>query len=174
MKYFIKFYSFFVNDEGKTTWKGAFVLLAFLVWGAVYVVWLERDNTWQEGIDEIKEFASMIVWAVESELPKSLGLSNPNVNRIKSSTLSSCPNKTLETMINGFMAYPIWTSGESEEGNIFVNVNGGIIFQEKEVDAALQFSINKDNFRVRALEFNEIPQNRLIITSLLIKMCEAQ
>ena len=174
MKYFIKLYSFFVNDEGKLNWKGGFVILAFPVWLWVDIIWLEPDNTWQERIDEIKEFTSSIVWLVESELPKSLGLSNPNVKRIKSSTLSSCPNKTLERMINGFMAYPIWTGGESEEGNIFVNVKGGIIFQEKEVDAALQFSVNKDNFRVRALELNEIPQNQLMITSLLIKMCEVQ
>ena len=45
---------------------------------------------------------------------------------------------------------------------------------EKKVSAVIQFIFNDDDtFKYNALEFNEIPQNKLIASSLLEKMCDA-
>ena len=75
-------------------------------------------------------------------------------------------------MVTDFMSSPRWSSGESADGQEFVNIKGGIIYQETEVTALIQFLINGDSFEMGAVEFNGVPQNRFIGVGLLNKMCE--
>ena len=94
--------------------------------------------------------------------------------QVKYAKLGSCPEKTLDEMAKGFMGSPSWSSGKTEDGNTFVNLEGDISFMEKKVSAVIQFKFNDDEtFQYNALEFNEIPQNNLIASSLLEKMCDA-
>ena len=96
------------------------------------------------------------------------------VQQVKYAKLGSCPEKTVDEMAKGFMGSPSWSSGKSEDGNTFVNLEGDISFMEKKVSAVIQFKFNDDDtFQFNALEFNEIPQNNLIASSLLEKMCDA-
>ena len=96
------------------------------------------------------------------------------VQQVKYAKLGSCPEKTLDEMAKGFMGSPSWSSGKSEDGNTFVNLEGDISYMEKKVSALIQFIFNDDDtFKFNALEFNEIPQNKLIASSLLEKMCDA-
>ncbi|SVC29919.1 uncharacterized protein METZ01_LOCUS282773 [marine metagenome] len=96
------------------------------------------------------------------------------VQQVKYAKLGSCPEKTVDEMAKGFMGSPSWSSGKSEDGNTFVNLEGDISFMEKKVSAVIQFIFNDDDtFKYNALEFNEIPQNNLIASSLLEKMCDA-
>jgi hypothetical protein len=86
-----------------------------------------------------------------------------------------CPNATVEEMVDGFLGSPSWESGKSDDGQEFVNVEGKMKFQEKEVAAKIQFFINKDhtNFQYNAFEMNDLPQNNFIASALLKKMCES-
>ena len=46
------------------------------------------------------------------------------------------------------------------------------LYFEKNVSAVIQFNFNYDDtFQFNALEFNEIPQNNFMASSLLEKMC---
>ena len=98
--------------------------------------------------------------------------SDPKVESIKAGSLNSCPEKTVGQMVTGFMSSPKWSSGKSADGQEFVNIRGGIIFQETEVTALIQFLINGDSFEMGAVEFNGVPQNQFMGIGLLNKMCE--
>ena len=78
------------------------------------------------------------------------------------------------TAIENYFGTPYWTSGESEEGEKFVNVEGTVYFMDKEVDALLQYKISEDNtsFEYSALELNGVPQSNLIYFGLIESMYE--
>ena len=99
---------------------------------------------------------------------------DPSVSMVKSGVLDSCPDKNMDEMVNGFLGSPKWSSGISEDGQKFVNIEGRLTFAEKEVDGLIQFLVNDDNdrFEFSAFEINEIPQSVLIANALLEKMCE--
>ena len=96
------------------------------------------------------------------------------INIVKKGTLNSCPNTTLEKMVDGFMKSPSWESGEGDNGQVFVNVKGGVSIKDKEVNAVIQFLVNKDNksFQFQGLELNDVPQINLMAMGLLSKMCD--
>ena len=97
---------------------------------------------------------------------------DPSISMVKSGVLDSCPDKNMNEMVNGFLGSPKWTSGISEDGQKFVNIEGRLTYAEKEVDGIIQFFVNDDRFEFSALEFNEVPQSVLIANALLVKMCE--
>ena len=49
------------------------------------------------------------------------------VSLVKNGTLENYPEKTLGTAIENYFGTPYWTSGESEEGEKFVNVEGNCL-----------------------------------------------
>lgn len=96
------------------------------------------------------------------------------VQMVKTGKLGTCPNKTVEEMVNGFMGNPSWESGVATTGQEFVNIYGDITYYDKPVRALIQFVIYKDKgtFDLQAVEFNGVPQNALISMAVLQKMCE--
>ena len=100
---------------------------------------------------------------------------NGNVALVKNGTLNSCPNTTVKQMVDSYMGNPSWESGVSEDGEVFVNVGGDIHFVDKPVRAVIQFSVNekKGSFEYTALEFNGVPQMKLLAIPLMGKMCES-
>lgn len=96
------------------------------------------------------------------------------VTLVKNGTLESYPDKTLGTAIDNYFGTPNWTSGESESGEKFVNIEGTVLFMDKEVDALLQYKISDGNtsFEYSALELNGVPQSNLIYLGLIESMYE--
>ena len=96
------------------------------------------------------------------------------VKAIKNSELGICKGVRIEKMVNNFFGSPKWSDGVSKDGIRFVNVEGKITFRGSPVTALMQFVFTKDNksFQLNALELNDIPQNMLMQTGLLAKMCE--
>ena len=94
------------------------------------------------------------------------------VSLIKNGTLENYPEKNLGIAIDNYFGTPYWTSGESEDGEKFVNIEGRILFMDKEVDALLQYTISADNtsFEYSALELNGVPQSNLIYLGLIESM----
>jgi hypothetical protein len=116
-------------------------------------------------------------WAVSDGMKSTgasiLQLSNPEIEMVKSGHLSSYPNKTVGEGVSGFFGSPAWSSLESD-GTSYVNVKGQMTVFEKEVEGALQFKIDTSNstFELNAIEFNGVPQNKLVQLALMKKIFE--
>ncbi|SOE79968.1 hypothetical protein SAMN05720781_3128 [Fibrobacter sp. UWT3] len=63
---------------------------------------------------------------------------------VKGGTLQSCPDKTVEQMVNGYMGNPEWRSLVGEDGNDYVNVVGEISYNNQPTKAEIQFRLNKE------------------------------
>lgn len=96
------------------------------------------------------------------------------VSIVKNGTLENYTEEKLGTAIDNYFGNPYWSSGVSEDGEKFVNVEGRILFVDKEVDALLQYTISEDNtsFEYSALELNGVPQSTLIYLGLIESMYE--
>ena len=46
----------------------------------------------------------------------------PEVLMVQGGKLESCPSKTIEQMVDGFMGFPSWESLVTEDGNNYVNI----------------------------------------------------
>lgn len=98
------------------------------------------------------------------------------VKAVKNGYLSNYPNKTIGSAIDNFFGNPSWKSGIGSDGETkgetLVNVKGNIMYQDKKIQAELQFIVNNDtgSFSINALEFNGIPQNKIMIFGLIQKM----
>lgn len=99
----------------------------------------------------------------------------PEVQMVKGGRLGACPDYTVSQIVDSFMGTPYWESGTSEEGQKFVNVNGNITYNEKEVNASIQFFLDEESseFELNAFEMNDLPQMNLIAISLIKKMCDS-
>lgn len=95
------------------------------------------------------------------------------VSMVKNGNLHSCPNVTVEEMVNSFMGNPTWESGQSSDGEYFVNIGGDITLHEKPVRAVVQFIVHSDSFSFQAFDINDVPQSALMASALLGKMCES-
>ncbi len=93
---------------------------------------------------------------------------------VKNGTLMNYPDKTLGEAIEGFFGNPYWSSGVSEDGVNFVNIEGTIMYMDKNVDALLQYTISEDKstFEFSALEINEVPQAMIVYLGLVEAMYE--
>lgn len=103
------------------------------------------------------------------------GALDPTVAMVKGGTLQSCPNSTVEKMVNGFMGSPSWESGVGENSVKFVNVGGDITLADKPVRAVVQFVVDEKagSFEYQAFEINGVPQNTFMAAALMAKMCES-
>ena len=110
----------------------------------------------------------------KSTLWNKLTGNDPVIERIINGRLTSCPNKTINQMVDGFMTSPKWSSGIAKDNIKFVNVSGKITYMEKPIKADIQFILKgEESFKFNALEFNEIPQNKLMAGALFTKMCDS-
>lgn len=97
------------------------------------------------------------------------------VQMVKGGTLQSCPDKTVEQMVNGYMGNPEWRSLVAEDGNDYVNVVGEISYNNQPTKAEIQFRLNKEksSFQFQAWELGGKPAPDLVAAVLLEKMCYA-
>lgn len=95
------------------------------------------------------------------------------VKQVKGGVMQLCPNHTVDQMVNGFMGSPSWKSGKSNDGKVFVNVDGDITFHDKPVRATVQFIVEGERFSFGAFEMNGVPSANIIAIGLLGKMCES-
>lgn len=102
-------------------------------------------------------------------LPTLLG-TPAEILTVRYGKLDAYPGIGLGNAIDEFLSDPEWSVIESEDGNHFVNISGGMTYQEKPVRALLQFLVVDDRFEFTALEFNGIVQNEIIRMALMNKM----
>lgn len=97
------------------------------------------------------------------------------VQMVKGGTLQSCPDKTVEQMVNGYMGNPEWRSLVAEDGNDYVNIVGEISYNNQPTKAEIQFRLNKEKstFQFHAWELGGKPAPDIVAAVLLEKMCYA-
>ena len=97
------------------------------------------------------------------------------VKMVKGGTLQSCPDKTVEQMVNGYMGNPEWRSLVAEDGNDYVNIVGEISYNKQPTKAEIQFRLNKEksSFQFQAWELGGKPASDIVAAVLLEKMCYA-
>ena len=93
---------------------------------------------------------------------------------IKQGSFNSCPDYTVETLVNGFFSDPVWESFVSPDDDKYhLNVSGGILYGEEDANALIQFEfLEEDNWQINAFEINNVPQNDFIIEELVVAMCD--
>ena len=93
---------------------------------------------------------------------------------VQNAKLDTCPNSTLKEMVDSYVGSPSWYAGDTEDGDEIVNIEGTIMYNDKEVDMVLQYNVDseKQTFEFGALEFNGIPQNVFMAGGLLSNMCD--
>lgn len=98
------------------------------------------------------------------------------ISIVKNGHFSGYTNMTVGEAVNGFFANQKWTSGipTDEEFSEFmlVNVEGKILYNEKKVNAEIQFLVDEDTgvFELYAFEMNGIPQNDIMKLYLIESM----
>ena len=97
------------------------------------------------------------------------------VKLVKNGTLNACPGQTIKQIVDGFFGSPKWESGQSDQGEKFVNIRGEMTYMNKPVEGLVQFKINSDGntFNYQAFEMNGIPQNNMVAMQLISKMCQS-
>lgn len=100
------------------------------------------------------------------------------ISIVKNGHFSGYTNMTVGEAVEGFFANQKWTSGipTDEEFSEFmlVNVEGKILYNEKKVNAEIQFLVDEDTgvFELYAFEMNGIPQNDIMKLYLIESMFE--
>lgn len=125
---------------------------------------LNQEKTSKEQNNDIITQAKEVIQEITDD--------SEEVKIVKNGKLNAYPNKTIGDAIDSFFGDSSWSSGVSEKGLKFVDVAGKITYMEKPINAKMQFVLDKNGtqFSVRALEFNDIPQNQLMIEGLLEKI----
>ncbi|MCH5185183.1 MAG: hypothetical protein J1F64_03565 [Oscillospiraceae bacterium] len=96
------------------------------------------------------------------------------VRSIKNSYLSAySTDVTLGDAFENFFMLPMWQYFEADTGEKVVEFNGQCIYNDKTVEATIQFILNDDGtFQVHTLAFNDIEQNLLMLNTLMEKIFE--
>ena len=104
----------------------------------------------------------------------SSGGNDKYVKMVKGGTLNAYPQRTVGVAFDNFMRNAKWKTIKAEDGKTYVNVSGGILYLDKEVEAVVQFFVDAEDgsFEYYAFELNGIPQNNLIFWALLEKIYE--
>lgn len=79
------------------------------------------------------------------------------------------PNQTYEEAFRMFFKDPKWSYFVSEDGENVVEFRGKCLYLEQEVSALIQFIVDGETgyFQMHYLSLNEVPQNVLIMASLI-------
>lgn len=95
--------------------------------------------------------------------------SDKNVNIVRNGYLEF--NKTISVgeVFDSFFSNPKWEEIETENGNQYVNVTGGMTVNQKPINAKLQFRVFPDTktFKYQALSFDGIEQNTAMATNVI-------
>lgn len=116
----------------------------------------------------------LVVWCLLFALSFfTVGTGDASINAVKNGTLDGYPQTTLGESLGNFLSNAKWESLKAEDGNTYVNVTGGITFDGRPADLALQYRVyDTGRFEYQALEINGVPQSTLVYWGLIEKIYE--
>lgn len=97
---------------------------------------------------------------------------NHDIAIVKNGTLEKYPQKTVGEAFDGFMGNPKWEAIVATDNNPYVNVRGKLMYGNKEVTAAIQFRIYREQntFEIKSIEIEGKPGNMFELWALMEKM----
>lgn len=144
----------------------------------------------ESDIKEISETAEKIGEEVVDQTVNIANSEEEHVLMVKNGHANSYPNITYADAFEGFFAYPTWKyfvgteEGPDEDGDGLpdytkenvdvVEFTGYCTYQETEVKALIQFTLDQEGgtFTATYLSFNGVPQNNLMLYTILEKAFE--
>ena len=100
---------------------------------------------------------------------------DPTIERIKGGTFNECDKATIGDLVDNFFSSPSWKAIDATDGKNYVNLTGGMTYDERSVDALVQFTApmyDNAGFEINAFEMNNHPQNGFMVRSLVTAMCD--
>ena len=100
---------------------------------------------------------------------------DPTIERIKNGTFNNCAKATIGDLTDSFFSSPSWVAILADDGRNYVNLSGGMTYDDQAVDALVQFTAPmSDNagFEINAFEMNGIGQNAFMVGALVTAMCD--
>lgn len=96
------------------------------------------------------------------------------VMSIRAGTFDWCGKANIGDLVDNFFSEPKWKVIDGLDGNRYVNLTGGISYNDSPAGALVQFSYpdSDERFEITAFEINGQGQNVLMIGELVGKMCE--
>lgn len=96
---------------------------------------------------------------------------NKYVLMVKSGYRENNPALTYDKAFSAFFATPRWKYFKGDAGKNIVEFTGDCTYQDVAVKARIQFVVDEAQGRFEAtyLAFNEVPQNKIVLTTLIEK-----
>lgn len=96
---------------------------------------------------------------------------NKYVLMVRNGYRANNPNLTYDKAFSAFFGTPRWKYFKGDGGKDVVEFTGDCTYQDAAVKARIQFAVDEKNgsFEAAYLAFNEVPQNRLILNTLIEK-----
>lgn len=108
------------------------------------------------------------------DLPPDIDFDSGAVREVKNGYIKACPTATLGEMADAFFASPSWRDFTSTKGKTVVELEGLMSYKGSPTIAMIQFIVEPlTGFSAEYVEFDGDPQNLLVLSALLTKMCEA-
>ena len=98
---------------------------------------------------------------------------NPYVQTVKNGVLESYPNKAIGEAFGSFFSDPKWKHFKADTKEEVVEFTGYCQYSGVQVLARVQFIVDGEKIEVGAVDFNDVPQNRLITVGLFEKIYES-
>lgn len=162
--------------------KNWFAVLSIFIFPPALLPVLLTGETYYQRKGEILHYSKiakgfLLVWGVLGFVQMGAALVNifgdsEDIQLVKNGQLGLCPGYTVEQLVDGYMASPAWDSGTSSTGEHFVNIDGDVTYQGKQVRASMQFIVSGNMFTFTAIELNGVPSANVLAASLLDKMCQ--
>ena len=98
----------------------------------------------------------------------------PEVELVRDGRLDKAPWATVGEAFDQFLSDSKWEVIHAEDGGMYVNLIGRLVYMKKPVEGKLQFSVDMEarRWELVAVEFNGIPQNNMIKGGLFMKAFE--
>ena len=108
---------------------------------------------------------------VEDTIAHSQSANDKYVQMVKNGYPSSHPSVSYDQAFTAFFSSPQWKHFKAEDGREVVEFTGDCTYQNTPVKARIQFVVHEqqETFETAYLAFNEVPQNKLILTALIEK-----
>lgn len=108
---------------------------------------------------------------VKDSVASAMDSDNKYVLMVKNGYRENNPALTYDKAFSAFFETPRWKYIKGDEGKNIVEFTGDCTYQDVAVKARIQFAVDEKNgsFEAAYLAFNEVPQNRLILATLIEK-----
>ena len=108
---------------------------------------------------------------VEDTIAHSQSANDKYVQMVRNGYPSSHPSVSYEQAFTTFFGSPQWKHFKAEDGREVVEFTGDCTYQDAPVKARIQFVVHEQQgtFETAYLAFNEVPQNKLILSALIEK-----